>query len=65
MQIHPNERPRPPRETLTDYERVMKLLAKISLYCGNPGGRFGEDRCGKCAGCELLAIRRAHGKDDA
>lgn len=47
-----------------DYKAVMDLILAYvknhTIYCDRPGGRFGEDRCGDCPGCNLRPYLRAY-----
>jgi len=42
-----------------EYDKIMGLLQSIQIPCLNPGGRFGEDQCGRCNGCRLRDAKRA------
>jgi hypothetical protein len=37
-----------------------KALGYIAYPCERPEGRFGEDKCRKCSGCEIRSLLRAH-----
>lgn len=47
-----------------DYKGVMELLLayvkNFTIYCERPEGRFGEDRCGNCPGCNLRPYLQAY-----
>lgn len=47
--------------------RVMQLLRGANIWCSNPGGRFGEDRCGECNSCQLMDLWEEwnRGKEEA
>lgn len=47
-----------PRPGEVEYDRVMGLLMQVPVPCLDPGGRFGEDRCERCAGCRLRNTKR-------